>query len=221
MGVKIQDLTGKAFGMWTVLQFESRRGKDYYWRCICKCGKEKSVRANSLIGGLSKSCGHSRATDLTGKRFERLLAISKLSKKSSGGNALWKCICDCGCIIDVNSKHLIHGSVRSCGCLREESVLGNFEFFEGTIVTKIRNDSVQKNNTSGFRGVCWCRATRKWISYISFKHKRYNLGRYDELNDAVNIRKQAEEKIFGEFLKWYDSIKSERVLLNDELGKQG
>ena len=32
----------------------------YYYRCICECGCQKVVRRESLILGLSKSCGCSR-----------------------------------------------------------------------------------------------------------------------------------------------------------------
>ena len=36
-----------------------------------------------------------------------------------------------------------------------------------------------------------------------FKKKCYYLGGYDRLEDAAKVRAEAEEKIFGNFLKWY------------------
>lgn len=35
------------------------------------------------------------------------------------------------------------------------------------------------------------------------KKNIYHLGRYDKKEDAADIRKIAEEKIFGDFLKWF------------------
>lgn len=56
-----KDLTGMQFGFLTVLELEKVVGegnrKRWYYRCRCKCGKEKSVRADALTSGDTKSCG--------------------------------------------------------------------------------------------------------------------------------------------------------------------
>ena len=36
-----------------------------------------------------------------------------------------------------------------------------------------------------------------------FKKKCYYLGGYDSLDDAAKVRAAAEEKVFGDFVKWY------------------
>ena len=53
------DLTGRKFGLWSVLKESKKRGKNgqiYYW-CSCNCGKttREIVRTN-LSSGISKSC---------------------------------------------------------------------------------------------------------------------------------------------------------------------
>ena len=53
-----------------------------------------------------------------GKRFERLLVQNRAPNQ--GTRAAWHCLCDCGGQIIVNSWSLIHGRVKSCGCLRRE-----------------------------------------------------------------------------------------------------
>lgn len=59
----------------------------------------------------------SKALDLTGKVFGKLIAIhSKGSNKQ--GNSMWICRCDCGNIIVVNSQNLKNGHTKSCGCLK-------------------------------------------------------------------------------------------------------
>lgn len=51
------DLTGKRFGLWTVIERAQTKSPYVMWRCKCDCGKESIVRANSLRSGGSKSCG--------------------------------------------------------------------------------------------------------------------------------------------------------------------
>ena len=48
-----QDLSGKKFGRWTVLQFLGNRR----WLCRCDCGVERPVLASQLTTGRGKSCG--------------------------------------------------------------------------------------------------------------------------------------------------------------------
>lgn len=61
----------------------------------------------------------SRKIDLAGQRFGRLL-IKQENGRSSAGNILWLCVCDCGNVSTVNSNNLRNGSIRSCGCFARE-----------------------------------------------------------------------------------------------------
>ena len=56
-----------------------------------------------------------------------------------------------------------------------------------------------KNNTSGVIGVSWNSYHQKWGANISKNRKQYHLGYFDDFEDAVDVRKQAEEQYFG---KW-------------------
>jgi hypothetical protein len=60
--------------------------------------------------------------DLTGKRFERLVAVSKANRRTAGGNKVtyWNCKCDCGNIKQVSTGHLSSGRTVSCGCFKAE-----------------------------------------------------------------------------------------------------
>lgn len=57
--MKLIDLTGRKIGGWTVV----RRHRENYrrtfaqWQCVCQCGTQRIVLANSLLTGKSKSCG--------------------------------------------------------------------------------------------------------------------------------------------------------------------
>ena len=57
-----------------------------------------------------------------------------------------------------------------------------------------------KNNTSGYKGVTWAKDKEKWCAQIVFKGKRYYLGYYEKKEEAVEARKEAEEKLFGTYL---------------------
>lgn len=52
-----EDLTGKQFGQWTVLQRAHNSPNGVMWHCRCVCGKERTVRADGLRRGRSRSCG--------------------------------------------------------------------------------------------------------------------------------------------------------------------
>lgn len=59
--------------------------------------------------------------NLKNQKFGRLVAI-KPTEKRSGSNIIWKCRCNCGNIIKVSTNNLRSGVVKSCGCLRKESI---------------------------------------------------------------------------------------------------
>ena len=50
------------------------------------------------------------------------------------------------------------------------------------------------NNTSGTTGVCWVKHIEKWKAYIKIDYKLINIGFYNNIEDAIKARKQAEEK---------------------------
>lgn len=58
------------------------------------------------------------------------------------------------------------------------------------------------SNTSGYTGVYQNKKTGRWIANITFKGKKYHLGTFDKIEDAVRARKLGEE-MHDDFLKWY------------------
>lgn len=56
--------------------------------------------------------------DLTGRKFGRLLVISKGEKTRHGYK--WNCVCDCGNKISVLTTSLNSGNTKSCGCYAKE-----------------------------------------------------------------------------------------------------
>ena len=73
--IRANDLTGKIFGKWTVIESTNKRASNgsIYWHCVCECGNEKDVLAQSLISGKSLSCGeHSNISKGNSKIIEIL-----------------------------------------------------------------------------------------------------------------------------------------------------
>ena len=62
----------------------------------------------------------SKAIDVTGQRFGRLVVVGRSSRQSSAG-ALWVCTCDCGGEAVTTSLKLRVGHTKSCGCLNAEA----------------------------------------------------------------------------------------------------
>jgi hypothetical protein len=64
-----------------------------------------------------------RAESLEGKRFGRLIVLSRVPKPKHINNnpVYWLVKCDCGTEKFVSSSKLVTGNTKSCGCLRRES----------------------------------------------------------------------------------------------------
>ena len=58
---------------------------------------------------------------------------------------------------------------------------------------------MNKNNTSGIRGVHFDKDRGLWVAQIMFQRKAYLLGRYKTKREAIQARKAGEEKYFGKY----------------------
>lgn len=61
------------------------------------------------------------------------------------------------------------------------------------------NRSKTSRNTSGYVGVCYKPKINKWQAYITVDRKPVHLGYYKNIEEAIEVRKQAEIKYFGEY----------------------
>lgn len=58
--------------------------------------------------------------DLTGQRFHKLIAL-QTDGKNCRGQFRWRCKCDCGSIVTVQSGNLTSGNTTSCGCVQAQN----------------------------------------------------------------------------------------------------
>lgn len=61
------------------------------------------------------------------------------------------------------------------------------------------NKGLQSNNTSGYPGVYWSKTENKWYARIKINGENICLGYYINKEDAIESKKQAEIKYFGEY----------------------
>lgn len=61
------------------------------------------------------------------------------------------------------------------------------------------NCKIRIQNTSGHTRVSWDKKSNKWCSYIQVNKRKKNLGYFDDIEMAIKVRKEAEEKYYGEF----------------------
>ena len=204
------DLTGQRFGKLTVKEpTQAREGRYIVWKCICDCGNEILVSTRKLKRRTVTSCGclrkTTRAKDLTGMRFSRLTVLNKTDKRDIKGSIYWHCRCDCGNEKDITEDSLTNGKTVSCGCKRKEQMIHVHEaltFVDDTCVEWLESKSIRTDNTSGHRGISR-RKDGRYVAYIGFRKHRYYLGSFDKIEEAVNAREEAEEAVYGGFVKAY------------------
>lgn len=82
----VKDLKNKQFGRLTVIEYDGQdRHHKAKWKCICKCGKIRSVNAASLLRNLTTSCGcrntevkrHNGYKDISAQFFRRIKSEAK------------------------------------------------------------------------------------------------------------------------------------------------
>lgn len=232
----MNDLTGKQFGRWMVV----KRGEDHVttggkhlvaWECICSCSQHtvKTITAQALIRGSSRSCGclykESRKTtgaknkkyntyDLTGdygigyttKGEEFYFDLEDYDKIKS---YCW-CVAKNEYIVaqDCNNNKVLsmHKLITDC---EKDKVIDhkNHNTRDNRksnlrICTQSQNMCNVKNrghNTSGYRGVTWNSKREAWQVYVIYEGVRKYIGQFKDKKDAIKARMKAEKEIQGEY----------------------
>lgn len=66
-----------------------------------------------------------KALDLTGQKFNKLIAIKRVPSKS--GKTYWLCKCECGTEKEIQTSHLVSGAILSCGCFKGKNTFQKTE----------------------------------------------------------------------------------------------
>ena len=78
-----ENIVGKKFNKFLVVSREKNIKNRMYWKCLCDCGNEVTVRSDSLKSGHKKSCGCSRGK---GEGPFRRVVYNNLRKSAKSRN---------------------------------------------------------------------------------------------------------------------------------------
>jgi hypothetical protein len=67
---------------------------------------------------------------------------------------------------------------------------------EATKAENAQNTDLPSNNTSGYKGVVWHKPNKNWCAQIFINKKHIHLGSFENLQDAINARIEAEKEFF-------------------------
>jgi len=81
----------------------------------------------------------------------------------------------------------------------------------------LKSKKIPKDNTTGYKGVYLVRG--KYIAKIVFQKKQYLLGTYENIEDAANARREAEEVLFDGVAEHYRKWK-ERADTDSEWARE-
>lgn len=156
--------------------------------------------------------------DLVGQKFNMLL-VESFSHLDKAHRPYWNCRCDCGEMKTVYEYNLRSGNTKSCGCLRvkrgktlqKETITS----YGGTQIEMIATKTTKRNNTSGFRGICWVEHRGKWRVAMAFRGRRYHLGYYTNFDDAVRARLKGEEMVDDFVQDYYTNVAPSKIAEDD------
>lgn len=133
-------------------------------------------------------------------KFNKLTLIKNLNKidKHNSKLALFKC--DCGNIKEMVFTQVLSGETKTCGCeqgnLSKEAQIRRYnsslEFYKNKTL---------KNNKSGYTGIS--KVGNKYRVRIQKDKKSIQIGYYDDIEQAIKARKDAEKKYFKPILEKY------------------
>lgn len=144
-----------------------------------------------------------RPRDLSGQKFGLLTAVYPTERRDHRGSVYWHCVCECGNEIDVAAGALLDGNNRSCGCLKDKNqkqIAQRRHLVDGTCVEVLEKRKKRRDNESGFRGVFYLKNSNRYRVDIGFKGKRYYVGLFEDYDEAVQARLEAENLIHNSFI---------------------
>ena len=186
-----------------------------YWECECECGNKVIIRSADISRQAQLSCGKCRTNtfNLSGnfgigytakneefyfdKEDYELVKQYSWSKTEGGYIMAWdggrKCFIymhrlltglldDKKYVVDHMNHNTVDNQKENLRiCLHRENIM---------------NSKLGKNNKTGVVGVGYRPELSKWVSRIMVNYKTLHLGLFEKFEDAVQVRQNAEKKIF-------------------------
>lgn len=242
--IKDDEMIGKMFGRWKVLEKIPNKNKHVMFKCECQCENKtiRNVDKCNLVSGKSISCGCYRR-EQTSKAKKKYNAYDLSGDYGVGytetgyyfffdledydkiKNYCWHEDTD-GYItanINKNDKYTtvkMHRIIM--GVINSKEQVDHIKHkkydnrkSELRIVTNELNQRNKRILDSNTSGVTGvCFYRNKWNARIDINNKTIHLGAFDLFEDAVKARKEAEEKYYGEYS--YDNSMNQNLKEGDD-----
>ena len=122
---------------------------------------------------------------------------------------------------DINTKEVIRMHWIIVGKYYDHVDRNPLNNKKSNLRTASKNQNNQNHkkfitNTSGFSGVSWHKRVNKWMARISINNHRILIGYFDNLEDAVKARLEAEAKYYGEFAPQRHLFEEYNILIKGE-----
>lgn len=223
-----EDLTGRTFGRLTVIKqvedYISPSGyKQAQWLCECSCSAHNKivVIGNSLKTGNTESCGCLKIENTIKRNYNGndyiLSEECGILWASNTNEEIYFDLEDADEILRHTWRVGSHGyptTTINNEIIFMHTFLGYYypdhhdrnklnnrkkNLVSCTVQNNNQNRTIGKNNTSGIIGVCWHKKRQRWESYIKVNKKTKHLGMFNNKQDAIIARLQAEAKYFKDF----------------------
>lgn len=197
------------------------------WVCQCSCGNIKTVAAGDLKNKKSLSCGHSKYYVIAKKVSEKKKGVNKYDLSGEYGvgytennksflfdledydvikDYYWTIHDGYAISVSNNDTIRMHRLIKNCpedkivdhiNRNRSDNRKNNLRICVQEV--NVKNISKRKDNKSGYTGIS--KSGNKWIVRISVNKKRITVGTYKDFEKAVEARKDAELKYWGEIIQ--------------------
>lgn len=196
------------------------------WHCKCSCENktERDVDQSNLKTGTSQSCGCLHREMMSEKFSTHKMTSSRLYLIWKGMKA--RCYIKSHNHYDIYGARGItvcdewindfqafydwaiqngynENALRNECMLERKDVNGDYSpenccWANATV--QCINQNLRKDNKTGIKGVNWDKKSNKWQAQLQINKKKVLNKYFDNFDDAVKARREAELKYFGEYL---------------------
>lgn len=216
---KYKNLYGQQFGFLVPIEYMGNSK----WKCECHCGRKnckkiKITSTKNLKNGDTKTCGcvnenryelsPNGCVGYTAKEEPFYFDLDDYNKIK---DIYWR-ITNVGYVVgskegkivlmhrivmdapDYKNQKLDVDHINHCTVDNRKNNLRLISHQQN-----LMNQKVNCNNKCKHKGIYYDKERNKWRAEIEFNQKKYRLGRFDTIEEAIEARKQAEKELFGEF----------------------
>lgn len=206
----MEDIVGKKFNKLLVIKKSDKKTKDgrVYYECLCDCGRKKTILKQNIVGNHTKSCGcHSGQIPNNFEEKEDCMCIKIQDNEILIDKDDYDIIKNYKFNIDSNG-YVVNWKVGKL----HRYIMG--EIPQGMVIDHINGNkldnrkcnlrfaTIQQNMwNSKCKGYCYDKRANKWKVYLTNNGKIINFGYFNSEKEAMQKRKQVEEKYFGNFIR--------------------